>query len=167
MRYRRMRTPGASYFFTVVTQNRRLLLACAENVELLREAFRVVQRQRPFVLEAAVVLPDHLHCIWTLPEGDADYPTRWRLIKSRFTRRYTERLLRDPDFARHACGQGSIWQQRYWEHCLRDEEDRRRHLDYLHYNPVKHGLVTHPADWPYSSFARHVAKGFYPADWAG
>ena len=167
MKYRRMLMPGASYFFTVVTHERRPLLAGAENVELLREAFRAVQRQRPFVLEAAVVLPDHLHCIWTLPEGDADFPTRWRLIKSWFTRRCAERLLYDPGAAQLARGQRAIWQQRYWEHLLRDEEDRRHHLDYIHYNPVKHGLVEKPADWPYSSLARHVAAGLYPADWAG
>ena len=151
MRYRRAFVPGASYFFTVVTANRRPLFAEARNVDVLREAFRSVRAKRPFAIEAMVVMPDHLHCIWRLPPGDADFATRWRLIKSHVTRHLGSTFQ-------------NVWQNRYWEHLLRDEENLNRHLDYIHYNPVKHGLVGRAGDWPYSSY-RYVVAGFYPNDW--
>ena len=112
-----------------------------------------------------VVLPDHLHTIWTLPEGDADFSTRWRLIKSAFSRNLTsdERI----SWSRATKGERGIWQRRYWEHTIRDEEDFTRHTDYVHINPVKHELVTRVKDWPYSSFHRMVKIGTYPTDWAG
>lgn len=152
MRYRRAFQPGGSFFFTVVTAHRRPVFASATAVDLLRDAFRAVRQQRPFDIDAIVILPDHLHCIWTLPDGDADFMTRWRLIKTWFSKRSD---------LKH------IWQQRYWEHVLRDARDFARHVEYIHYNPVKHGLVSKVIDWPYSSFHRYVASGWCAADWGG
>ncbi len=119
---------------------------------VLRGAFQNVRQRYPFSLDAAVVLPDHLHCVWTLPPGDGDFATRWRLIKTWFTKH--SGLALSP-----------IWQPRYWEHVVRDQEDFARHVDYIHYNPVKHGYVTSPVDWPYSSIRRYVEQGIYPVDW--
>jgi putative transposase len=155
--YRRVYIPGGCYFFTLVTFQRRRLLGTAEQIALLREAFRRVQATRPFAIEAAVVLPDHLHCIWRLPPDDADYSGRWREIKKAFSS-----AVGLPSDARRV---RPVWQRRFWEHAIRDDEDRRRHLDYIHYNPVRHGLVSRAADWPFSSFRRAVACGWYPADW--
>ena len=152
MRYRRAFQPGGSFFFTVVTAHRRPVFATAIAVDLLRDSFRAVRHQRPFAIDAIVILPDHLHCIWTLPEGDADFMTRWRLIKTWFSKRYDLE---------------NVWQQRYWEHVLRDERDFANHVDYIHYNPVKHGLVSKVIDWPYSSFHRYVRQGWCAADWGG
>lgn len=114
---------------------------------------------------AAVVLPDHLHCIWTLPPEDHDFSTRWRLIKTWFTKHCDDNLRADPDAARQRKDEQAIWQHRFWEHLLRDEKDYARHLEYIHYNPVKHGYVQRPIDWPYSSFRAYVHKGIYPEDW--
>ena len=150
MRYRRSFQPGGSFFFTVVTAHRRPVFASATAVALLRESFRAVRKARPFDIDAIVVLPDHLHCIWTLPDGDADFMTRWRLIKTWFSKHAEIK---------------NIWQQRYWEHVLRDERDVEHHVDYIHFNPVRHGLVDSVVDWPYSSFHRYVARGTYRADW--
>ena len=152
MRYRRTFQPGGSFFFTVVTAHRRPIFASADAVALLREAFRVVRKARPFDIDAIVVLPDHLHCIWTLPDGDADFMTRWRLIKTWFSK--------------HSAFK-NIWQHRYWEHLLRDERDFEHHVDYIHFNPVRHGLVNRVVEWPYSSFHQYVARGMYPVDWGG
>ncbi|MBI3773752.1 MAG: transposase [Gammaproteobacteria bacterium] len=162
--YRRNVIPGASYFFTVTLLDRasRLLI---EHVADLREAIGSVRAERPFEIDAIVILPDHLHCIWTLPPGDADYALRWREIKSRFSRRIPVDEGRSP--GRINKGERGIWQRRYWEHTLRDEGDVERHMDYIHYNPVKHGYVTRVADWPYSSFHRCVRQGIYPMNWAG
>ena len=152
MRYRRAFQPGGSFFFTVVTAHRRPVFATATAVDLLRDAFSAVRHQRSFAIDAIVILPDHLHCIWTLPEGDADFMTRWRLIKTWFSKRYDLE---------------NVWQQRYWEHVLRDERDLAKHVDYIHYNPVKHGFVSKAIDWPYSSFHRYVRQGWCAADWGG
>lgn len=162
--YRRAFVPGASYFFTLVTEQRRPWLADADNVELLRGAFRAVRMSRPFEVPAMVGLPDHLHCIWMLPPGDADFSTRWRLIKTWFTKRCAPRLRPPPRHAR-AVKQQAVWQHRYWEHVLRDEYDFTRHVEYIHFNPIKHGLVATAKAWPYSSFHRYVEAGIYPADW--
>jgi len=162
--YRRNFVPGGSFFFTVNLAERRLRLL-TEHVDLLRKAFRSARTSHSFDIEAIVVLPDHLHAIWTLPPGDADFATRWRLIKSTFSRGLPrgERISE----SRAAKGERGIWQRRYWEHTLRDERDLERHVDYIHYNPVKHGLVSRVQDWPHSSFHRYVRDGVYPADWAG
>jgi putative transposase len=163
--YRRALVPGASWFFTVNLLQRRNNDLLIRHVDTLREAVRRVHRLHPFTINAWVVLPEHMHCVWTLPPGDTDYSLRWRLIKTFFCRvlpadeyRSAVRLYR---------GERGIWQRRYWEHLIRDDEDYRRHVDYVHINPLKHGLVRRVQDWPYSSFHRDVRTGLYPADWAG
>jgi putative transposase len=162
--YRRNFVPGASYFYTVNLVDRQTRLL-TENIGLLRRAFRYARARHPFAIEAIVVLPDHLHAIWTLPDGDADFALRWRLIKSTFSRA----LPRDERISasRITKGERGIWQRRYWEHTLRDERDFARHADYIHYNPVKHGRASRVMDWPYSSFHRMVRLGIYPKDWGG
>jgi putative transposase len=162
--YRRNFVQGGCFFFTVNLAERRLRLL-SDHVDLLREAFRSARHCHPFTIEGIVVLPDHLHAIWTLPEGDADFAVRWRLIKATFSRG----LLRGERISssRARKGERGIWQRRYWEHTLRDDRDFARHMDYIHINPVKHGHVTRASDWPHSSFHRMVRHGVYPADWAG
>ncbi len=164
MRYRRAEMAGGTYFFTVnLAERKRTLLV--DHVALLRMVVRKVRARHPFHIDAMVILPDHLHAVWTLPEGDADYPTRWALIKAGFSRR----LPKDESHSqsRVAKGERGIWQRRYWEHLIRDEGDYVRHVDYCHFNPVKHGYVKQVSDWPYSTFHRDVKRGLYPPDWAG
>jgi putative transposase len=162
--YRRNFIAGGSFFFTVNLAERQLGLL-TDHVDELRAAFRRARRDHPFTTDAMVVLPDHLHVVWTLPDGDADFATRWRLIKSAFSR--DSMLGERISASRAARGERGIWQRRYWEHTIRDESDFERHIDYVHINPVKHGLVTRVRDWPYSSFHRMVNLGMYPEDWAG
>jgi len=151
--YRRARVPGGSYFFTLVAHYRRPVLT-GENVRAaLRAAVHAVREEHPFDVEAWVLLPDHLHCLWRLPEGDADYSLSWAKIK-RLTRHHVG----------ISAGE-KLWQPRYWEHCIRDDNDYARHTDYIHWNPVKHGLVRCAANWPYSTFHRFVALGKYPENW--
>jgi len=161
--YRRNFVPGGSFFFTVNLADRQSCLL-TEKIDLLREAFRTVRARRPFTLDAIVVLPEHLHAIWTLPPGDADYSTRWRLIKTLFSRGIAP--TEQPSRSRLSKGERGIWQRRYWEHTLRDESDFERHCDYIHFNPVKHGHARAAAAWPHSSFHRFVKVGVYPVDWA-
>ena len=160
--YRRNFVPGGTYFFTVTLRDRssRLLV---EHIELLRAAFRHVKRERPFQIDAIVILPEHLHTIWTLPAGDADYPGRWRAIKSAFTHAVVKSGV---VVQRNQKGEYALWQRRYWEHTLTNEEDYRHHVDYIHFNPVKHGWAKHVAEWPHSSFHRYVRQGILPPDWA-
>lgn len=165
MQYRRSYIPGGSFFFTLVTEKRRPILASAEAIETLRAAMRKVRQARPFDINAMVVLPDHLHCVWTLPPGDADFSTRWRLIKTGFTKHCDPDLRGILNASRLSRGEQAIWQHRLWEHVIRDEIDFERHVDYIHYNPVKHGLVASPIDWQYSSFRKYVEAGIYPANW--
>jgi putative transposase len=162
--YRRNLVPGGSYFFTVNLAERRLGLL-TENIGLLRTAFRQVRARHPFTIEAAVILPDHLHAIWTLPEHDADFALRWRLIKAAFS----HGLPRGEALStsRSTKGERGIWQRRYWEHTLRGQDDFARHLDHIHFNPVKHGYTPRVQEWPYSSFRRWARLGAYPEDWAG
>jgi len=162
--YRRNWTPGGSYFFTLALADRSSGLLVRE-IDRLRDAVRQVRVRWPFRIDAWVVLPDHLHAVWTLPPGDADYATRWRLIKSNFSRGLPTDEPRSQ--SRIAKGERGLWQRRYWEHGIRDERDYQRHLDYVHFNPVKHGHVARVADWPYSTFARYVRDGCYPSDWGG
>jgi putative transposase len=165
MRYRRAFVPGGSFFFTVVTNGRRPLLASPEAIDVLRNAFRNVRDKYHFDVDSIVVLPDHLHCIWTLPPGDADFAKRWRLIKTWFTK-HCDPQLRAVPHSRGVAKRGHpIWQKRYWEHLLQNEADFTRHVEYIHYNPVKHRYAKSPGDWPYSSFRRYVEDGRYPADW--
>jgi putative transposase len=162
--YRRYRIDGGCYFFTVnLAERQRSLLT--ERVDGLREAFREVKNAHPFVIDAMVVLPDHLHTIWTLPQGDDDFSLRWRQIKSAFSRTIEkdERISN----SRLRKQERGVWQRRFWEHAVRDEEDFNRHVDYIHINPVKHGYVKQVSDWQFSSFHRYVRLGILPADWAG
>ena len=162
MQYRRARTPGGTYFFTVnLLERQRDLLV--QHIAVLRTVVQKVRAAHPFHIDAMVVLPDHLHAVWTLPENDADFSTRWGLIKAGFSR------CLPADEQRNACrtakGERGIWQRRFWEHLIRDEQDYAAHMDYCHYNPVKHGYVESAAQWPYSSFHRHVQPGTYMMDW--
>ena len=162
--YRRNLVPGGSYFFTVNLADRQSRLL-VDNIELLRASFRNVRRGHPFTIDAIAVLPDHLHAIFTLPEGDSDFAVRWQLIKGGFSR---GRPQGEPVSAsRQGKRERGIWQRRYWEHTLRDEDDFARHADYIHFNPVKHGHAERVRDWPFSSFHRMVRLGVYPEDWAG
>ncbi len=160
--YRRNFIPGASYFFTVTLRDRSSSLL-TDKIDDLREVIRSVRTERPFTIDAIVILPDHLHCIWTLPHNDADYSIRWREIKSRFSRRVPDGEPRTT--GRINKSERGIWQRRFWEHTLRDSLDVERHVDYIHYNPVKHSYVDTVAEWPYSSFHRFVSQEQYPLDW--
>jgi putative transposase len=162
--YRRPRTPGATWFFTVNLAERGGNIWLITHVDALRRSFALVRRRYPFHIEAIVILPDHLHCLWRLPGGDADNATRWGLIKAGFSRGMpqSERI----NASRRARGERGIWQRRFWEHQIRNEDDYAAHMDYIHYNPAKHGHAETAAAWPYSSFHSCVAKGLYPLDWA-
>ena len=168
-RYLRNYVPGGTFFFTVVTESRRPFLIDPLARNCLREAIRAERGQRPFELFAIALLPDHLHSVWSLPGEDADFSLRWRRIKERFTRAYLaaggREACRRGSHIRH--GQRAIWQPRFWEHTCRNEEDLKRCVDYLHWNPVKHGLVSRVIDYPWSSFHRFVRLGEYPEDWGG
>jgi putative transposase len=165
MQYRRAKTAGATYFFTVVTFNRQHLFKTDANIQLLRQAFYTVKQRHPFDIDAIVLLPDHLHCIWTLPENDANFSMRWRLIKTYFSRHCPESHKCYRSLARLKKQEQAIWQRRFWEHQIRNERDFERHVDYIHYNPVSHQLVDAPCNWPYSSFRRYVEQGVYSNDW--
>ena len=165
MQYRRAKTPGATYFFTVVTHNRHPILCESENINLLRDAFRYVMVKHPFKIDAIVILPEHLHCIWTLPENDADFSTRWRLIKSYFSRKCYVSYQGKITPSRQQKGEKAIWQRRFWEHQIKDNRDFINHVEYIHYNPVHHGLVLAAKDWQYSSFHRYVEAGIYDLMW--
>lgn len=160
--YRRVWVPGGTCFFTVnlLERDRQLL---TDRIDALRTAFAQARRARPFDVIATVVLPDHLHCIWTLPPGDADNATRWAHIKAAFSRSVLEGEYRSP--RRMAKAERGVWQRRYWEHLIRDERDLAAHVDYVHFNPVKHGHAMRAADWPYSTFHRFVARGDLSRDW--
>ena len=163
--YRRAWHPSGTYFFTVNLLQRQGNDLLVRQVGLLRAAVKSVRQRHPFVIHGWVVLPDHLHCVIELPADDADFATRWRLIKTEFSKALpkTERRSR----VRAARGERGIWQRRYWEHLIRDDVDFRAHMDYVHINPLKHGLVRHVRDWPHSTFHRLVEQGIYPANWAG
>ncbi|HLV18988.1 MAG TPA: transposase [Pseudomonas sp.] len=161
--YRRARAPGATYFFTVNLWDRSSDLL-VRHIDLLREAVGATRARHPFRIDAWVVLPDHMHCLWTLPPGDADFAVRWQVLKYHFSRRLP---LGEPrTLSNRLRNERGIWQRRYWEHQIRDEEDFRRHADYIHINPLKHGHVTRVVDWPYSTFHRAVRGGMYAPDWA-
>lgn len=167
--YRRANTGGGTYFFTVVTYRRQPFL-CDEIVRnALREAIRTTQTSHPFTIDAWVLLPDHLHCIWTLPPGDANFGVRWAMIKRFVTKSCASNLQRDEwlNKSKQCRNESTIWQRRFWEHQIRDDLDRETHMHYLHYNPVKHGYVKAVSDWPFSTFHRYVGQGTYTEDWAG
>ncbi|OQX26021.1 MAG: transposase [Desulfobacteraceae bacterium IS3] len=155
--YQRLYKNGGCYFFTVVTYSREKFLTHPDNISRLRESFKHVMENRPFVTEAIVILPDHLHCIWKMPPDDSDFSTRWMLMKKYFSIGLKSRINNRRE--------KQIWQRRFWEHLIRNEDDRLRHIDYIHYNPVKHGYVRHPADWEFSSFKRFISKDYYLKNW--
>ena len=162
----RHQTAGATYFFTLTLEDRgaRHLV---DHVAELRACLGQVKARHPFDIEAMVVLPEHLHAVWRLPVDDGDYATRWMLLKQSFTRRLTELgVLAAPDSRRRGVhGERALWQRRFWEHQIRDEVDLARHIDYIHFNPVKHGWVLRARDWPYSSLHRYIRQGKLPPDW--
>lgn len=165
--YRRAYIEGGTYFFTVVTYNRNKILCTEDNQKNLEASINETCEEYPFVIDAWVLLPDHVHCIWTLPSGDNNFSIRWQRIKSRFTIRYTK--SKDEVWAisesRKKRGEQAVWQRRFWEHLIRDEKDFQRHCDYIHYNPVKHGYVTAPKDWQFSTFHEFVKRGVYDVGW--
>src|SRR3989304_8292851 len=187
---RRARVPGASYFFTVTLADRAEHWL-VEQIDALRGAFARTRGELPFRVDALVVLPDHLHCIWTLPPGDANFSLRWQRIKGRFTHacHAADALRTTPNAPPSPVGRSfsapiappspvgrsfsapiadpRIWQHRFWEHVLRDDRDFGRHVDYIHFNPVKHGHAGRAADWPHSSIHRYIRTGLVPPDWAG
>lgn len=166
--FRRARVRGGTFFFTVVTHQRAPFLCSEPARHLLRDVFRQCRARWPLEVDAIVLLPDHLHTIWTLPPGDTDYSTRWGWTKKEFTKRWLQSGHRESaqTAGRRSDGRRGVWQPKFWEHAIRDERDLQRHLDYIHYNPVKHGVARCPHAWPWSSFERWVRIGVYPVDWA-
>lgn len=162
MHYRRVTLKGATYFFTINLADRQSTLLTA-HIDDLRQAVREVHRAHPFEIIAWVVLPEHMHTVWSLPSEDAGYSMRWNQIKGRFSRRIAKNEYVTP--SRAGKRERGIWQRRFWEHWIRDEVDLERHVDYIHYNPVKHGLVDKVVDRPYSSFHRFVQRGWLSEDW--
>lgn len=161
--YRRFYIANATWFFTVNLAQRHNNNLLIQEIDSLRIAFRYVQQRKPFHINAVVILPDHLHCMWTLPPGDDDYSTRWNLLKGHFSRAINpgERIS-DSRLKRRERG---IWQRRFWAHLIVNQDDFNHHVDYIHWNPLKHGHVKQIGDWPYSSFHRFVKAGIYPANW--
>jgi putative transposase len=167
--YQRNLVPGGTFFFTVVVHQRHPIFHSAVARKLLRNAIQSVRTDRPFQLCAVCLLPDHIHTVWILPPGDSDYSTRWRKIKEGFTTPWLEQGGWEGEVSksRRARGERGVWQRRYWEHTVRDDDDLRRCVDYTHWNPRKHGLVSRIRDWPYSSFFRFASAGEYEIDWGG
>lgn len=163
--YRRLWHPCGTYFFTVNLLQRNGNDLLTRHIDLLRKSVSAVRKAHPFIIHGWVVLPDHLHCVIELPQQDADFATRWRLIKIGFSKGLPQNEARSP--SRTHRGERGIWQRRFWEHLIRDEREFNAHMDYVHINPVKHGLVKRVADWPHSTFHKQVAEGMYPPDWAG
>ena len=162
--YRRAFVSGGCWLFTVnLLERRRTLLV--DHADALRAAFEQTRRTYPFDIAVIVVLLDHLHAVWTLPPADADFSTRWRLVKTRFAKALPK--LERRSAVRQQRNERGIWQRRYWEHLIRDDADYARHVEYCYFNPVKHGLVRRVRDWPHSSFYRDVRRGLFPLDWAG
>ncbi len=164
--YRRL-YGGSAYFFTVVTYNRIPILAVEESRQILHQVWEIVRERHPFTTVAICLLPDHIHAIWTLPESDNDYSMRWKEIKRQFTHRYLPRVGsgEERSLSRKKRSEAAIWQRRFWEHTIVDDDDLARHVDYIHFNPVKHGLVRQVKDWPWSSFHRYTREGYYNAEW--
>jgi putative transposase len=168
-RYRRDITPGGTFFFTLVSYRRQPILCDVAMRDALRRAIVSTREKHPFTVDAWVLMPDHLHCIWTLPEGDADYAKRWGQIKRRVSRECGNGYKRHEwlSMSKQRHRESTLWQRRYWEHRIRDEKDFAGHMDYIHYNPVKHGLCARPDLWPWTTLHRYIREGVYPQDWAG
>src|SRR5215475_348490 len=161
--YRRADVKSGAFFFTVALANRSSSLLI-EEITRLRRIYQTVQKRRPFETIAICIMPDHIHALWWLPENDCDYAARWSLIKSGFSRGLDAQPRSRSKISKREKG---IWQRRYWEHAIRDDADLERHVDYIHFNPVKHRYVTRVADWPHSSFHRFVERGLHVSDWGG
>jgi putative transposase len=163
--FRRAYVEGGTWFFTVNLLQRTNNSLLIQEIELLRKVVKKIRQRYPFYINAWVVLPEHMHAIWTLPERDSNFSLRWRLIKSGFSIALpkTESLSQ----VREDAGERGIWQRNYWEHLIKNELDYQRHFDYVHVNPLKHGLVARVIDWPYSTFHRYVNQGIYPDNWCG
>lgn len=164
MKYRRYFSPGGTYFFTVVTYHRQPIFSDKKAVDLFRESISITMSQLPFDLVAICILPDHIHSIWSLPEGDLNFPKRWQWIKSYISRNYRSLEISTTSLA-EGNSKKEIWQKRYWEHFIRNEADLNNHINYIHYNPVKHGYSTSPAEWEFSSFHQYVKDGILPLEW--
>jgi putative transposase len=165
--YRRYYVPGGTFFFTLVTEGRSRFL-CQETARIiLRTQMQLCQKRWPFSIEAIVLLPDHLHALWVMPAGDSNYSLRWAWIKKEFTKSWLEAGGEEQGVSdsRRRNRRRGVWQRRFWEHMIRDENDYERHFDYIHYNPVKHGLVARPQDWPHSTFHLWVKRNIYPLEW--
>jgi len=167
MSHFRRANDGTSFFFTVVSYHRRPILCDTLIRTALRDAIRAVRVSRPFVIDGCILLPDHLHCIWTLPPDDTDFSQRWSQIKHRVSYACGDRYRMRGSDAQVQRGEGTIWQRRFLEHRIRDDIDMQRHLDYIHFNPVRHGYAETAAAWPHSTFGRYVDAGVYVADWGG
>ncbi|HEY7246724.1 MAG TPA: transposase [Xanthobacteraceae bacterium] len=163
-RYRRANIQGGVFFFTVTLADRSSDLLI-RHIDRLRRIYMSVQRRHPFQTLAVCILPDHLHALWLLPQGDAEFPLRWSLIKAGFSRGLP--LVVERSSSKTERRERGIWQRRYWEHAIRDDADLERHVDYIHFNPVKHGHVSQVCDWPYSTFHSYVTRGLLPRDWGG
>jgi putative transposase len=161
--YRRLYVKGGTYFFTVVTQKRRPIFSEGKNIQILGDVLRSVKEIRPFQVVSIVILPDHIHCIWTLPRDDHDYSERWKGIKYRFSLSFKKSFPTTESMNKKK--EKGLWQRRFWEHHIRDQDDFNRHVDYIHYNPVKHNLARRALDWPHSSFKRFVMNGRYEKNW--
>lgn len=166
--YRRAFVPGGTFFFTLVTYRRARFLCDDLAREILHKSIIACRRRHPFDIDAMVLLPDHLHALWTLPEGDGDFSTRFGLLKKTFTEQWLAAGGWEGTISpsRKSNRRRGVWQRRFWEHTIRDRDDLNLHLHYIHYNPVKHGLASCPHAWPYSTFERLVATNVYPSDWA-
>jgi REP-associated tyrosine transposase len=165
--WRRYFLPGGTFFFTLVTEGRAPILTTSVGRSILRTVTRQCQQRWPFEILAIVLLPDHLHTAWRLPDGDSDYSKRWAWIKKEFTKAWLAAggIEQPTSDSRRRNRRRGVLQRRFWEHAIRDEQDFERHVDYIHYNPVKHGYAPCALDWPWSSFRRHVRAGVYPQDW--
>ncbi len=169
MNYRRNFQPGGTFFFSLVTLNRHWLFAQEAACNLFQGIVREIKAERPFRMDAWVILYDHLHMIWTLPPGDADFSGRWSKIKSQFTRRWLDQggAEQPVSIGKQRDGRRGVWQPKFLEHTIRDEQDYIAHVEYIHYNPVKHGYVEYPRQWARSSFHEYVRRGIYPPHWCG
>jgi putative transposase len=163
-RYRRARIEGGTFFFTIALADRSADLL-VQHIDRLREAYKFAADHHPFETIAICILPDHLHAIWSLPTADSNFALRWSIIKGKFSRGLPNSDLRSQSQIEKR--DKGIWQRRYWEHAIRNDDDLARHIDYVHYNPVKHGHVSQVQDWPYSSFHRYVKEGRLSVEWGG
>jgi putative transposase len=165
LHYRRAFLKGGTFFFTVVTYRRYPIFKEEASIDLLWRCLQTTMLSHPFMVDAVVILSDHLHTIWTLPDYESDFSTRWKMIKGAFSRHYSGCKTEDISESMRRKNEKGIWQRRFWEHAIHDQEDFNRHCDYIHYNPVKHGLVNSPIEWKHSSFRGLVEKGIYPMNW--